>query len=199
MKIILIGGTGTIGQAIKKELSSTHEIVSIGRSTSISCNINSEKSIEEMFKKIGPFDAMIVAAGEVHFAPLEEMDGTKFQVGLNSKLMGQVNTVLIGMKYIKDNGSFTLTSGTLSLDPVRGGSSASLVNAALNGFVLGSSIELPRGIRINAVSPTIVTESLESYGSYFKGYESVSAHKVALAYVKSIEGHQTGKIYNVLP
>lgn len=199
MTVILIGGSGTIGKAIKDELSSHYKIINVGRKKGdILCDITSEKSIEEMYQKAGRFNAVIVAAGEVTFAPLQQMNAEKYQVGLNSKLMGQVHTVLIGTKYINDEGSFTLTSGILSCDPIVGGSSASMVNSAINGFVVGASIELPRGIRLNAVSPTILEESVQVYGDFFMGYEPVSAKKVALAYSKSVNGRQTGKIYTVV-
>jgi NAD(P)-dependent dehydrogenase (short-subunit alcohol dehydrogenase family) len=200
MTVIVIGGSGTIGQAIIKELSKRHSIINVGRSKGdLLCDITSEKSIEEMFKKAGKIQSVVIAAGELEFAPLEKMNSGKFQLGINSKLMGQVNVVLIGSKFINAGGSFTLTSGTLNYDPIAGGSSASLVDGALNGFVTAAAIEMPRGIRINAVSPTILEESLDAFGSYFIGWEPVPAAKVALYYSKSVDGHQTGKVYQVLP
>jgi NAD(P)-dependent dehydrogenase (short-subunit alcohol dehydrogenase family) len=108
-----------------------------------------------------------------------------------------VRAVLIGSRHINSNGSFTLTSGILSHDPIVAGSSASMVNAAINGFVIGAAIELERGIRINAVSPTVITESLKDYAPFFRGYESVPAERAALAYSKSVEGKQTGQVYEV--
>lgn len=198
MKIIVIGGTGTIGSAIVKGFASRHEIIAVGHSHGdITCDIGSEDSIKKMFKSIGRFDAAIVAAGNVHFEELEKMNSAKYQIGLNHKLMGQVNVVLIGAEYIHDKGSFTLTSGILSRDPIRTGSSASMVNAAIDSFVKAAAIELPRGIRINAVSPTILSESMDKYADYFPGFIPVPASKVALAYRKSVEGAQTGQIYCV--
>jgi NAD(P)-dependent dehydrogenase (short-subunit alcohol dehydrogenase family) len=116
-------------------------------------------------------------------------------VGLNSKLMGQVNCVLIGLDYMNDLGSFTLTSGILNHDPIAAGASAAMVNGAIDGFVTSAAIEMPRGIRINAVSPTVVTEALNQYGPYFRGFEPVPVQRVAHAFSKSVEGLQTGRIY----
>lgn len=195
---MIIGGYGTIGKAVENELKSRHEIILVGHSKGpFTCDITSEESLHEVFKKIKTFDAVVLTTGKLHFEPFQGMDSSKYQIGLNDKLMGQVKTVLVGRDYINDNGSFTLTSGILSHDPIVAGSSASMVNAAIDGFVIGSSIEMPRGIRINAVSPTIVQESLKDYGPFFRGYEAVPASKAALAYSKSIEGKQTGKIYRV--
>jgi NAD(P)-dependent dehydrogenase (short-subunit alcohol dehydrogenase family) len=198
LKIIIVGGTGTIGSAVVKELSPRHEIVTVGsKHGDLLCDMQSEKAIQHMFEQVGKFDALIVAAGNVHFEDLAAMNSAKYQIGLNYKLMGQVNLVLMGRNYIADAGSFTLTSGILSHDPIRAGSSASMVNGAIEGFVIAAAIELPRDLRINAVSPTVLVESMDQFGPYFHGYEPVPANKVALAYSKSVEGLQTGQIYRV--
>lgn len=199
MRIIVVGGTGTIGSAVVNELSARHEILIAGRkSGDLSCDITSEESIRSMFSKAGKFDAVVVTSGNVVFASFNEMTAAKYRVGLEEKLMGQVNIVLIGREYIQDGGSFTLTSGILSRDPIRSGTSASMVNGAIEGFVLGAAIEMPRQIRINAVCPTVLLESMGSYAPYFRGFDPVPAAKVALAYSKSVEGLQTGKVYEVL-
>jgi NAD(P)-dependent dehydrogenase (short-subunit alcohol dehydrogenase family) len=198
MKIIVVGGTGTIGKAVVKELSSRHSIVTVGHTSGdVQVDILDTASIEKMYKSLGKFDAVISATGDVHFGPLDKLTPELFNIGLKSKLMGQVNLVLIGLKYINNSGSFTLTSGILSDDPIVAGSAASMVNRAVDGFVIGSAIELPRDIRINSVSPTVLTESLPGYGDFFHGFESVPANRVALSYSKSVEGKQTGQIYKV--
>ncbi len=198
MKVVIIGGTGTIGTAVAHELEKENEVLVVGHNSGeFQCDIASSDSITKLYKKLGFFDALVCTAGKIQFAEFSKMSEKDFYVGLNNKLMGQVNLVRIGCEYIADKGSFTLTSGILSCDPIKAGSSASMVNAAINGFVIGAAIELPRGIRINVVSPTIIEESWDKYGTFFKGYESVSASKAAMAYSKSVHGLQTGKIYKV--
>lgn len=198
MKIIVIGAFGTIGNAVVKELSPRHEVISIGHTQgNYRVDIADKQSIIALFKQLDAIDAVILTTGRVHFAELSEMDDDAFAVGLTNKLMGQVNTVMTGMHYLNQGGSFTLTSGILSDDPIRFGSSASMVNGAVDAFVKAAAIELPAGMRINCVSPTVVTEALDSYGPYFRGFESVASARVALAYSKSVEGLQTGQIYRV--
>jgi NAD(P)-dependent dehydrogenase (short-subunit alcohol dehydrogenase family) len=199
MKIIIVGGTGTVGQAVAKELAARHTLITVGHAKGdAQVDISNLQSIEKMYQTIGKFDALIATTGSVHFGALTEMTAEQYQIGLQSKLMGQVNLVLAGLKMINDNGSFTLTSGVLSEDPIPLGSSAAMVNGALNAFVKAAAIEMPRGIRINAVSPTVLTESMGKYAEYFRGFESVPAARVALAYSKSVEGAQTGQIYRVI-
>ncbi len=199
MKIIVIGATGAIGRAISKELSQRHEVIAAGRSHGdIKVDISNVQSIEAMYQEVKNIDAVVLAAGQVHFGQLSDMTEKEYAIGLNSKLMGQVNVVLAGMKYLNDGGSFTLTSGVLSRDPIQYGSSASMVNAALDAFVKSAALELPRGLRVNSVSPTVITESMEEYAAYFRGFESVPAARAALAYSKSVEGLQTGQVYWVV-
>ena len=199
MIIILVGASGTIGQAIDRELRERHDIVRVGRNSGeLQVNIADPASIRRLFEQTGPFDALISAAGNAHFGALEELSAKEFAVGLDDKLMGQINLVLIGREFANDGASFTLTSGVLSEDPIRYGAAVSTVNAALDGFVRAAAIELPRGLRINGVSPTILEESLPAYGPYFRGFKAVPAATVALAYAKSAEGRQTGQVYRVL-
>ncbi len=198
MRILLIGAHGTIGQAIQTELSPRHEIITAGRNSGeVRVDLKDFASVQAMYAQVGAVDAVIAAAGNLHFGALADMTPELMGIGIADKLMGQVNLVLAGQHVLNDGGSFTLTSGVLSHDPIVYGSSGSMVNAGIDGFVIGAAIELARGLRINAISPTVLTESLSGYGPYFRGFASVDAAKVALAFSKSVEGQQTGKIYHV--
>lgn len=198
MKVLIVGANGTIGKAVAAELSKRHEIVTAGRSSGdVRLNIAEPSSVREMFAAVGRLDAVACCAGNVHFGPLEAMTAEQFDVGLRDKLMGQVNLVLAGREFVEPGGSFTLISGILAADPIRYGASASMVNGAIESFVRAAAIEL-RDHRINAVSPTVLEESMEAFGPYFRGFEPAPARRVALAYGKSIEGAQTGQVYRVV-
>jgi len=197
-KIILIGATGTIGQSIASELSKRHQIIPVGtRSGEYQADISDLSQVRTLFEKTGKVDAVVVAAGAVHFAPLAEFSPEKYYLGIHSKLMGQVNVALVAQEMLNDGGSITLTSGILTQQPIVGGSGASLANAGVEGFVRGAAIELRRGLRINVVSPNVLEESMDVYGDFFRGFEPVPARRVALAYSRSVEGAQTGQIYQV--
>jgi NAD(P)-dependent dehydrogenase (short-subunit alcohol dehydrogenase family) len=198
MKILLIGANGTVGSAVKAELGPRHEVISIGRTRGdFQVDISDSASIRSLFEQTGQFDALICAAGSVNFVPLGDMSASDFELGLRDKLMGQVNLLLIGREYANDGASFTFTSGILNRDPIRTGASAALVNGALDAFVKAAAIELPRGLRINAVSPTVLLEAMDSYAPYFRGYKPAPGAEVALAYAKSVEGLQTGQTFIV--
>ncbi|MCQ3003115.1 short chain dehydrogenase [Pseudomonas syringae] len=198
MKILLIGASGTIGSAIAQELAQRHELIRAGRNSGEEqVDISDSASIRKLFERIGRFDAVVCAAGNVKFAPLAEMTESDFALGLQDKLMGQVNLLLIGREFANDGASFTFTTGVLSHDPIRSGSSASLVNGAIDAFVRAAAIELPRGMRVNSVSPNVLVEAMDSYAPYFRGFKPVPAIDVALAYAKSVEGLQTGQTYHV--
>ena len=195
MRILVVGGSGTVGQAAVMELSRRHEIVKAGRTSGdVTVDLMDEASVRAMYRQVGKVDAVVSTAGHVHFGPVSEMTPDQFRKGLNDKLMGQVNLVLLGFEHMNDGGSFTLTSGVLDRDPVRKGSSAAAVNGAIGAFVKGAAIEMPRGIRINAVSPGLLEDSAVKYDGFFPGHEPVTAARVGLAYAKSVEGALTGQV-----
>ena len=199
MRILIVGATGVIGGAVVWELGQRHELLTAGRkSGDLRVDITSAESIKAMYEQAGHVDAVVAATGKVKFAPMEAMTAADYEIGLKDKLMGQVNLVLIGRSYVAEGGSFTLTTGVLDHDPIRQGSSASMVNGAINAFVVAAAIEMQRFQRINAVSPGVIAEAMEGYAPYFRGFKPVPAARAALAYAKSVEGAQTGQVYRVL-
>jgi len=199
MRVVVVGATGTIGKAVCQILRDQHEVVAVGhRHGDHTVDIKDQNSIRKLFESIGHFDGLVCAAGKVHFGDFAQLGDREMRVGLDDKLMGQVNLVLIGRQFINDQGSFTLTSGVLSHDPIRYGAAASLVNGAIDAFVRAAAIELTRGIRINAISPGVVTESLPAFGKFFRGHEAVPVARVANAYLKSVEGLLTGQVIKVV-
>ncbi|HEY9674535.1 MAG TPA: short chain dehydrogenase [Waterburya sp.] len=193
MKVVLIGASGLIGQAIAQALFAHHEVVQVARSKGdYQADITSKDSLVRLFEAITPFDAVVCAAGAAKFAPLETLSDEDFQFSLENKLMGQVNLVRVGQHYISDNGSFTLTSGVLAREPIPGSAAVSVVNGGLEAFVGAAALELPRGIRINVVSPPWVSETLEAMGK--DSSKGMPAAQVAAAYVESVAGQRTGEV-----
>jgi NAD(P)-dependent dehydrogenase (short-subunit alcohol dehydrogenase family) len=196
MKIIVVGATGMIGKEIVRVLSPDHEIVGVGRKGGdLQVDLGSKDSIEQLLREVRPFDAVVSAAGEAKFGSLDDLSDEDYTLGVTNKLMGQANILRVGRAYINDNGSFTLTSGLLSQRPMPGSSSLSMVNAGIEGFVRAAALEMQRGIRVNAVSPVFVRETMEAMG--MDGSKGMPAEKVALAYKESVEGQRNGEILDV--
>jgi len=204
LRILLVGASGVLGTAVAAELGQRHEIVAAGsKSGQIRVDIADPASIEKALQAAGPLDAVACAAGAVNFQPLAAIkaatiDQSVYGLGLANKLMGQVNLALAARDKLNEGGSITLISGVLTDQPIVAGSSASMVNGAIESFVRAAAIEMPRGLRINAVSPSVFVESLPGYGPFFRGFEAVPVARAALAFSRSIEGRETGKVYKVL-
>jgi NAD(P)-dependent dehydrogenase (short-subunit alcohol dehydrogenase family) len=200
MKVILVGANGTIGVQVQATLADAgHEVVKVGRkSGDFQVEIENRESVRKLYQAVGSFDAVAIAAGEIAFAPLSELTAEKWQFSLSSKLMGQINLVQEAIPFIKEKGSFTLISGVLNDDPIFAGVAASTVSGALEGFVRAAAIELPKGLRINVVSPSILKESEAHYGPFFPGTIPVEGWRVGQAYKRAILGAQTGRVYKVV-
>jgi NAD(P)-dependent dehydrogenase (short-subunit alcohol dehydrogenase family) len=194
MRILLIGGNGTVGKAAASGLRK-HDVVTAGRNSGdLSVDLMIEASIRKMFADAGKIDAVVATTGHTHFGPLTDMTSEQFRKGLDDKLMGQIMVALIGQHHISDGGSITLTSGVTNRDVIRKGANAAAVNGALDAFVKSAAIEMPRNIRINVVSPGLLEESAAKYDGFFPGHQPVSSTRVGLAYAKSVEGALTGQV-----
>jgi NAD(P)-dependent dehydrogenase (short-subunit alcohol dehydrogenase family) len=195
MKVVVVGASGAVGNTAVTALSVRHELIHVGRASGdVHADIEDVDSIRAMYQQIGKVDAVVSCVGRVHFGPVHEMTGEQFMTGILRKTLPQVNLVLEGIDFVNDGGSFTLTSGVLNRDPIPSGSCAAAANGALDGFVRGSAVEMPRGIRINAVSPEILEACREKYDGYFRGHVHVSDEAVGLAYSKAVEGCLSGQI-----
>src|SRR5207302_4243848 len=199
MKIVLIGANGKIGELVQTALAGAgHEIVKVGRkSGDFQVEIESRERIRQLYQAVGSFDAVAVAAGEVVFAPLSLLTAENWQFSLGSKLMGQISLVQEAIPFINERGSFTLVSGVLNEEPIFAGVAGATVSGALEGFVRAAAVELPKGLRINVVNPTILKESEAQFGPFFPGVIPVEGWKVGQAYKRAISGAQTGRVYKV--
>lgn len=194
MKIVVIG-TGTIGSAVQQMLKECgHDVVTVGRSSGDrQADMTNVRSLSALFGSLDAFDAVASAAGDVFPAPLEVATDEQWADSIAAKGMGQINLVRAALPYISDGGSFTLVSGILTDERVPAGTIGTTVNHLVEGFVKGAAAELPRGVRINCVSPTVLAEST-AFHPYFAGYPPVTAQEVAQAYLRSIANPITGHI-----
>ncbi len=198
MRILIIGGTGTIGKKVTSYLSGKHETLIAGRSNcEITVDISDSSSIKALFESTTNLDAVVCIAGEAKWDKFEALSEDDFYIGIKSKLMGQINLVRIGQNYINQNGSITLTTGILADDPVLMTTSAAMVNGGIHSFVKAAALEMKNGIRINVVSCGLVEDAVDKYSDYFPGHNPIPMQRVINGYVRSIEGMGNGEIIRI--
>ncbi|MBL1115952.1 short chain dehydrogenase [Streptomyces sp. 110] len=198
MNILLIGAAGTLGRALHTTLRERgHRVLTVGRTSGdLRHDLTDPEQIATLYEAAGPLDAVVSAAGEVPYKPLSEMTPTDWRSAFTGKVLPQIELVRQGLPHVAERGSFTLITGIPVREPVRTGTAAALANGAVEAFVRAAAVEIaPR--RINAVSPNVFTESLPDFGAYFPGMGSVDLTDVAQAYIRSIEGAQTGRVYEL--
>ncbi|PHQ80972.1 MAG: short chain dehydrogenase [Coxiella sp. (in: Bacteria)] len=199
MKVLVIGASGNIGSGIVTNLACDTEVITVNHSSGdYQIDLADPASIVALFKQVTKLDAIVCAASRgVVFKPLTDMTAADYQASLQQKLLGQLTVAIEGIKALNDNGSITLTTGVFNRDFVKQGTAAATINNAVEGFVRAASLDLPRGIRINAVSPALLDVSAKAYAEYCPGFNTVSTASVAKAYRRSIYGIQTGQVFEV--
>lgn len=196
MKILIVGANGLLGSGAVAALSEGNEIIQASRSGEVSVDLTDPNSIAAMYAKVGKVDAVISATGKVPFKTLSELTLADYQSGINDKILGQVELVRQGLDYVNDGGSFTLTTGILERAAIPTGVVASLSNGALESFVMAAAIEMPRGMRINVVSPSVLVEAT-GYHPYFVGFEQVTLAACGEAYAEAVNGNANGHVFKV--
>ena len=195
-KVIVIGATGNIGKAALSGLSG-HEIVTANRSGTgceYAVDITSEASIRKLFEQVGKFDAVVNTVGLCEYADFTDLTEQQWMTTVMSKMMGQISLVRIGQEYINDGGSFSLISGILSSKPIPMAIADATTSGAIDTFVKCVSHELPRGIRINSINPTVIEEAWDVYGEMMSGFQPVPGALVGKAFARSVDGFISGEV-----
>jgi len=193
VKVVVIGGHGTIGTKVVEALSNKgHQVSEVSRKSVPSVDLEHPQTLRAALTPVKSFDAVVVCAGSGGWGPLEKLSDEDFAFSLRSKLMGQVNVIRAAKDLVKDGGSITVTSGMLASQPQPGSAAISLVNAGLDAFVRAAALEMPRGVRVNVVSPPWVKESLRAMK--MDDSHGMSAADVARAYVAAVEGTMSGQV-----
>lgn len=197
--VILIGAQGKMGQAALSGLGK-HKVITASRSgegCDFQVDITSRESIERLYQNVGSFDAVVNTAGYCEYAPFGEMSDEQWQTTIQSKLMGQINLVNIGLNYINQGGSFTLISGILNIKPIPLAIADATTSGAIDTFGQCVAHELPRGIRINVVNPTVLEEAWDVYGEMMPGFQPVPGALVGKAFERSVDGFISGQVLYV--
>ena len=189
-KAVLLGGSGRIGRQIADRLQSTHTLILAGRNgPDIAIDYTDAPSIEAMFEQVGSFDALVaVVGGDSVFKHVDDLDESDYQYGFERKFLAQVRLVQLGQRSANDGASITLSSGFLSDYPNPASVATGPFNAAVDAYVRSAAPLLPRGIRLNVVSPAPVVDEGE------EGRGTITAGQAAAAYIEAINGDFTGQV-----
>jgi NAD(P)-dependent dehydrogenase (short-subunit alcohol dehydrogenase family) len=194
--VILIGAQGQVGQAALTGLGN-HKVITASRSgkdCDHKVDITSEESIRSLFKEVGTFDAVVNTVGVCEYANFVDMTEQQWMITVMSKMMGQINLVRIGQEFISNNGSFTLISGIFNVKPIPSAIADATTSGAIDTFVKCVAYEMPRGIRVNAINPTVLEEAWDVYGAMMPGFQPVAGTLVGKAFERSVDGFLTGEV-----
>lgn len=198
LRILLIGATGTLGTAAGATLRERgHDVVTVGRTAGdLRADVTDPAQVGRVLDEAGSLDAIVSTAGSVPYKTITDMTPEDYLSAYRGKVASQVELVRQGTTRIAARGSFTLITGVLGREPVVTASAAALANGAVESFVVAAALEIAPQ-RVNAVSPTVFTESLPHYGDFFPGIPPVDLADVAQAYVRSVEGAETGRVFRL--
>jgi len=206
-KILLVGAKGVVGRWVHQALKAHHTVIAAGLEAPIEADelqldLTDTEAVQQSLRRLGPLDAVVSTAGRAHFRALSNvtpapLEASVYGLGLQDKLMGQVNLALAAREVLKPGGSITLTSGTTSTEPILGGAALSMVNGALESWVRAAATELPQGWRINVVSPSLVEGTPAAACAAFPGFECVSGTRVALAYLRCLFSGINGQVIRI--
>jgi NAD(P)-dependent dehydrogenase (short-subunit alcohol dehydrogenase family) len=191
VRILVVGATGVIGGAVADALAARgHEVLRASRRSEHAVDIADASSIRALYARVGRVDGVICCAGEAVDRALLDTTDEDFATSFREKLMGQVNLVRLGVQHVNDGGVFVVTAGIYGTEPPPGAVAGAMVDGALESFARAAARDLPRRIRIVAVSPPWIKESAAPIGMD----APLTAAENAWSYVEAVEGNTTGVI-----
>lgn len=191
MRIVVVGASGTIGSAVADGLAAKgHQVLRASRSGAVKVDLTDPASIHAMYESVGRVDGVVACAGMGRMGAVTTLTDADWAASIADKLMGNVNLVRFGIDRVNDNGVFVITAGIWSQKPPPGAAAIATLNGALESFARSAARDLPRGIRLVAISPPWIDESAQKMGQ--RGL--LTAAQNARAYVTAVEGKSTAEV-----
>lgn len=190
-KILVIGAAGLIGAEVVKVLGAEN-CIGASRSSDERVDISDPTSLRALFGRVGEVDGIICTAGAARFKPWDQQTDEDWMFSLANKLLGQVNVVRYGAKNVRPTGAITLTTGLAAQYPSPGSAIITTVNCAVEAFVRAAAVEPQIAVRVNAVSPGWVAETLQAMGRDPAG--GIPAADVAKIMVRQFREGASGSV-----
>jgi NAD(P)-dependent dehydrogenase (short-subunit alcohol dehydrogenase family) len=190
-KTLVIGAAGLIGARVVEGLGE-ERCIRASRGSGERVDITDPKSLAALFERVGELDGIVCTGGAARFKPWNQMTDEDWTFSLANKLMGQINVVRYGLKSVRSGGAITLTTGLAAQFPSPGSAIITTVNAAVEAFVRAAAAEPSISVRVNAVSPGWVAETLQAMGRDPTG--GIPAADVAQVFVRQLRDGPSGSV-----
>jgi NAD(P)-dependent dehydrogenase (short-subunit alcohol dehydrogenase family) len=190
-RTLVIGAAGLIGREVVKALGEG-ECIRASRNSDEKVDISDAKSLAALFERVGEVDGIVCTGGAARFRPWNQLTDEDWAFSLANQLMGQINVVRYGLKSVRPGGAITLTTGLASQYPAPGSAIITSVNSAVDAFVRATAVEPAIGVRVNAVSPGWVAETLQAMGR--DPSPGVPAAEVAQVIVRQLREGPSGSV-----
>jgi len=190
-KILVIGAAGLLGAQVVDALGES-ECIRASRNSGERVDISDPRSLAALFERVGELDGILCTGGAARYKPWDQLTDEDWTFSLANKLMGQVNVVRYGVKSVRPGGAITLTTGLAAQFPAPGSAIITTVNAAVEAFVRAAAAEPSLAVRVNAVSPGWVSETLQTMGR--DPSDGIPAAEVAKVIVRQLREGPTGSV-----
>jgi NAD(P)-dependent dehydrogenase (short-subunit alcohol dehydrogenase family) len=190
-KVLVIGAAGLIGARVVKALGE-ERCIRASRNSGERVDISDPRSLAALFEHVGELEGIVCTGGAARYKPWDQLTDEDWTFSLANKLMGQVNVVRYGVKTVRSGGAITLTTGLAAQFPSPGSAIITTVNAAVEAFVRAAAAEPSISVRVNAVSPGWVAETLLALGCDPAG--GIPAADVAQVFVRQLRNGPSGSV-----
>lgn len=167
-KVLIIGGSRGIGNAIVNNLLENNKIINISRNapeithqnlTHISCDV-----INDKLPEIEAIDSLVYCPGSINLKPINRLKVEDFRNDFEINVIGAVKAVQKYLPLLKNgvNPSITLFSTVASKLGMPFHASVAASKSAIEGLTKSLGAELAPTIRVNAIAPTVTDTDLAS-------------------------------------
>ncbi len=117
-------------------------------------DVRDPEAVEAGLATLGPFDALVNAAGLARVAPLAEITSKGWDLLIDVNLTGAFNVLRAAIPHLTDGAAIVIISSIDSELPVSGLAHYCASKAGVEALSRSAALELgPRGIRCNVVAP----------------------------------------------